>query len=601
MPRGSGKTTIHQRAAIWAINYGLRPYVFLVSADAKKANAGLRSIKTEYEFNPLLFADFPEISIPVRELQGVAQAARSQHIDGVPTLIDWTAERAQLPHVEGSLASGALIGVGGITAAARGAQITLPGGDVLRPSLVLVDDFQTRESAASPTQCKTRLDTLTGDLLGMRGPGEMFAMLVTSTVIYQGDAADQLLDRKKFPEFHGTRKKLVYSWPIDERKWEEYAELRKQAFREDREPTDADAFYLANREEMDAGAVVAWPERKLDEEISAIQHAYNLRIADPDAFEAEYQNEPVRQLIDDLAFLTADQIAEKLSNRPRGEIPETIQHITGAIDVQGNSLWWVIAAWTEGFSGYVLDYGVFPDQGRQFYSQRDLSRSFATEWPLISEEEAIRKALDELSASLARRRWTLDNGVQMGLSRLLVDEGYKDHLIHGFCKESSLSAIVTPAKGWGITAKSPPMNDLPRKQGEKVGWNWRLRMAGQNRSLRHVLWDANAWKTFIQERFATLAGGNGALALSGNKPMDHRLFAQHMTAEFPTRTEGRGRSVIEWTLRPSRPDNHWLDALAMCCVGASMCGATYMDRGRMEAAPEPLDLKAMQKQFAKAR
>lgn len=579
MPRGSGKTTIHQRAAIWAINYGYSPYVFLVSADADKAKTGLRSIKTEYEFNPLLYADFPEICKPIRELQGVSMAAKKQHVEGVPTLIDWTVGSAQLPYVDGSIASGARIGVGGITGAARGAQITLPDGEVLRPSLVLVDDFQTRESAASKTQCKTRLDTLTGDLLGMRGPGEKFSMLATVTVIYRDDAADQLLDRKKYPEFHGTRKKLVYAWPTDEKKWEEYAELRRQAFREDRPTTEADNYYLSNREAMDAGAVVAWPERKLDEEHSAIQHAFNLKITDPDAFEAEYQNEPVAQSDDDINYLSADQIAEKLSNRPKEYLPETIQHVTAAIDVQGNSLWWAVMGWGEGFTGYIVDYGCFPDQKRRFYTQRELQRTFATEWPELNEDQAIYRALGKVVDSLVCRRWALDGGTQLSVSRILVDEGYKESTIHLYCKEGGHSSLLIPAKGMGIKAGSSPLCESKAREGEKIGWHWRHRPTRNDRrvrSLRHVLWDTYPWKSFLQERLATPPGGGGCVTICGDKSIDHRLLAQHLTSEFPTKTEGRGRPVIEWTLKPGRPDNHWLDCLGMNCVAASMLGVELM-------------------------
>lgn len=595
MPRGSGKTTIHQRAAMWAINYGLRPYVFIVAADAKKANQGLRSIKTEYEFNPLLYADFPEICKPIRMLEGTAQAAHKQHNDGVPTLIDWTAERAQLPNIVGSPASGALIGVGGITAASRGAQVTLPNGDVLRPSLVLVDDFQTRESAASLTQSKTRLDTLTGDLLGMRGPGEPFAMLVTCTVIYRGDAADQLLDRKAFPEFHGTRKKLIYSWPASEKRWEEYAELRKQAFREDREPVEAQAYVQEHFDEMHEGSQVAWPERKLDDELSALQHAYNLKIADPDAFSAEYQNDPVDRSDSDLVFATADQIAEKLSNRPPNELPGSIEQITAAIDVQGNSLWWCVAAWGAGFSGYVVDYGCFPQQGRRFYHQKKLPKSFQTEWPGMTEEEAITKALGIVVGDLAGRQWTLDSGAQLGIGAILVDEGYKDSTIHLFCKQSPHRTLLTPCKGWGSDKGRTHINEWPKKQGETVGWGWRKRLAAQNRTMRHILWCANSWKTFLQERWVTPAGGNGCLSLCGNSSLEHRLFAQHQTAEFATKGERWGRTFIEWKVKPAAPDNHWLDALAMCFVGASTLGVKLMESPITSGRKQRMSLEEMQK------
>lgn len=592
MPRGSGKTTIHQRAAIWAINYGLSPYVYVVCADAKKAKGALRSIKTAYRFNKLLFEDFPEVCVPIRALRGIAKAAESQHVNGVPTLIDWTAECAQLPHVDGSLASGAMIGVGGITGAARGAQITLPDGEVLRPTLLLIDDFQTRESAASVTQCKTRLDTLTGDLMGMRGPSSPLAALATVTVIYQGDAADQLLDRKRYPDWHGVRKKMVYAWPTNESLWEQYAELRRTALRQDVEPTEATEYYRANREDMDAGSIIGWPERTGPDALSAIQHAYDIKIADPDAFESEYQNEPVALTDDELGFLNADQIAEKLNNLPKGEVPGAVQEITAAIDVQGNSLWWIIGGWGDGFTGYLCDYGVFPKQNRRFFNQRDLPINFSTLWPTLTEEEAIYKALTELVDELAGRTWKLANGVNAAISRLYIDEGYKDKVVHLFCKTTKHGSLVIPAKGFGVRASDNPMNEraIDKANGEVAGWNWRKRPTKEDKSLRCIRWDTNNWKTLIAERLKTQLGGNGCLSLWGDKPIDHRQLAQHLTAEFYVKTEGRGRTVIEWQHKPAKPDNHWLDGLAMCAVAASERGIKVIDQDVRKPQAAPLSL-----------
>jgi len=38
------------------------------------------------------------------------------------------------------------------------------------------------------------------------------------------------------------------------------------------------------------------------------------------------------------------------------------------------------------------------------------------------------------------------------------------------------------------------------------------------------------------------------------------------------KTEGRGRTVDEWKMRPSVTDNHWFDCLVGCAVAASMQG-----------------------------
>ena len=65
---------IHQRPAIWAILMGSRKFVFIACADGRKARDAIKSIKTECEFNPLLFADFPEVCVPIRALQGRRRA-----------------------------------------------------------------------------------------------------------------------------------------------------------------------------------------------------------------------------------------------------------------------------------------------------------------------------------------------------------------------------------------------------------------------------------------------------------------------------------------------------------------------------------------------
>ncbi len=65
----------------------------------------------------------------------------------------------------------------------------------------------------------------------------------------------------------------------------------------------------------------------------------------------------------------------------------------------------------------------------------------------------------------------------------------------------------------------------------------------------------------------------GCLSMFGDNPVTHRLFAEHVTAEFRVKTEGRGRTVDEWKLRAAAVDNHWLDCLVGCAVAASIQGA----------------------------
>ena len=45
-------------------------------------------------------------------------------------------------------------------------------------------------------------------------------------------------------------------------------------------------------------------------------------------------------------------------------------------------------------------------------------------------------------------------------------------------------------------------------------------------------------------------------------------------------TEGRGRKVDEWKMRPEQADNHWLDCLVGVAVGASIQGAVLFGTGQ---------------------
>jgi hypothetical protein len=73
-----------------------------------------------------------------------------------------------------------------------------------------------------------------------------------------------------------------------------------------------------------------------------------------------------------------------------------------------------------------------------------------------------------------------------------------------------------------------------------------------------------------------LAPAKGCLSLFGDRADQHRLLAEHLTAEYRVKTEGRGRTVDEWKMRPERGDNHWLDCLVGCAVAASIQGAVLL-------------------------
>jgi len=262
MPRGSGKTTLAEWACLWCLCYGHRQFLMLIGADQNIAGSMLDSIKSQIENNDLLLEDFPEVCCPVRALERITQRAKGQTYRGKPTHIGWTADEITLPWIPGAPSAGAAVRVAGITGRIRGVKHTRPDGTSIRPSLVLIDDPQTDESAASPAQVATREKVMSGAILGLAGPGQKIAGLCTITVIRTDDLADRILDRNRHPAWNGERTKLVYEWPSAENLWGQYAELRRDGQRHGRGTGESDEFYRLRQAEMDAGSRVAWPARK---------------------------------------------------------------------------------------------------------------------------------------------------------------------------------------------------------------------------------------------------------------------------------------------------------------------------------------------------
>jgi len=590
MPRGSGKTSLCETACLWAMLYGHREFVALIGSDEEHATQMLDSIKAELENSDALLEDFPEACFPIHALEGIHQRAAGQLYQGEQTHIGWTAKEIVLPTIPGSRASGAIIRVAGITGRIRGMKHKRPDGHSVRPSLVLIDDPQTDESARSPSQCANRERILAGAILGLAGPGRKIAGLMTLTVVRPDDLADRLLDRDKHPQWQGERTRMVDSFPADEKLWTEYARIRAEGLRADEGIGRATEFYRERREAMDEGAAVAWAERFNYDELSAVQHAMNLKLQDEAAFWAEYQNEPLPEataLDEDL--LTTDQICAKLSGHQRGEVPIGASALTMFIDVQAKCLFWLIAAWEEDFTGYVIDYGVEPDQKAGYFTLREIRRTLQAAAPRTGLEGAIYAGLERLTEATLGREWRRDDGAMVRIDRCLIDAnwGQSSDVVYQFCRQSTFSGMLLPSHGRYIGASSVPFSEYKRKRGDRVGLNWRIPVVTGKRAVRHVVFDTNYWKSFIQARLAVPMGDPGALSLFGHKSERHQLLAEHVTAEYRVKTQGRGRTVDEWKLRVDGLDNHWLDCLVGSAVAASMQGAVLFGTDQKAPASRP--------------
>ena len=591
--RGFAKTTISQNTALWALSYGHRRCMPIFGATDSDANRNMQSIKLELETNDLLLEDFPEICIPVRALQGRAQRCASQTYQGTPTHIDWTSEQIVLPTIPGSKASGGIVVCRGLTGASRGLVFKRPDGTNQRPDGVLIDDPQTDESAISPAQVAKRLDIIKRSILKSGGHRNTLACIVTCTVRAENDVAEQLLNHKISPSWQGERIRMVKRWADEHGEevnavvptklgplWQKYSDTRNTFDRDDsndqkRAWRDATAFYVANQAAMDAGCIVSW-EGCFDREheISSVQHAYNILIDDgPDVFATECQNGTPQERATE-GLLPRDKISQKQNGYQRGLIPGDCQHLTAMIDVQGKLLYWVVVAWRSDFTGYVVDYGAWPEQRRQYYTLSDAVPTIPDVCP-GGFEASIFGAVTQLTGLLCGKEWARDGGGVMKIGRCLIDANWGDSrdTVYSACRQSPHSTVLIPTHGKGIKASAAPIHMWPVQPGEKRGSTWVIRRS-QKSPIPYGIYDTNFWKSFMHARLCVPMGGPGCLSLFKADPQLHRMIGDHCHAEYPTAVEvsGGGRKVNEWQARPNHPDNHLFDCLVGNCVAASMLG-----------------------------
>ena len=566
MPRGTGKTSLAEAACIWAIITGKRRYVALISATEKLSTQSLSNIRKELATNELLLEAWPEVVWPIHCLEGISHRAAGQLYHGESTFIVWRGEQLVLPSIPGSKASGSVIEVRGLTGAIRGMKANLPGGQgSIRPELVVLDDPQTDESAKSPSQCRDRENIIKGTVLGLAGHDTAIAAVMPCTVIHKDDLAEHFLSRDKNPEWHGVRTKLLITMPTNMKAWDEYTDLRRTF------PDKANEFYTVNRVKLDEGAKPIWDECYTKGELSAIQHAMNLRsLVGEVAFASEYQNDPLDDVADG-EMAVAEDICMKVTKYKRNQVPAGCQHLTMAVDVHKAAFFYVICGWDETFNGYILDYGTWPETKRKFFSLRDIRKTLQMKYEGRGEDGSIYAGLQDLIDKMIGRTW---GPSAMRIERCLVDANWKTTVVKTFCRESKSAVNLMPGHGRYIGAGRKPLNEYLKAAGDRQGLGWRIPSQLSREGIRHIIYDTNYWKSFINTALITPPGERGCLQLFDS--VNHKLFSEHLTSEYYTQVTGRGRTVNEWMLHTGR-DNHWFDCLVACAVGASLLGCKCID------------------------
>jgi hypothetical protein len=652
MPRGGGKTALARAAMLWGTSYGIRRFPFFVGSHHNKALQTLDFIKTYWFRSSLLQQDFPEIGYPFKRLENRFQLAKGQLYLGEPTHIEWGSETLRYPclllteedaepflkNAPGFLqyledlqsfiprSAGTIIATAGIEGSIRGeAEVHPILLEQPRPDVVLLDDIQKDQRAESPSACEKTIRLIDGAVAGLAGPGEVIAAIMPTTVIREGDVSDTYLDQTQKPEWKGQRCSMVEQWPegitdndisLDTeagKLWNKYSEERKKSLRLYKDIRLATKLYKKNRAVMDKGFRVSWEERfNHKTELSAQQHAMNLRLMNPLTFVAEYQNKPRRAGEEGLvSMLTADQLAEKTVDLSRGHIPADCSVLSAFIDVQDEILFWSVLACERNFNGYVIDYGTFPEiNSLYFYKHQTigwglLTRLFFRQYPEQRNkavkaksgkiqapfEAKLYHALTQAVNFLLGKDFIREDGHQTPerLPKIAIDTrwGKASDTIKRFIRESGRKELV-PYYGQAMPPTRKQFEEFTRTRGwlfedqvhpevKEVCWVYKPDQMGQY----HLTADVSRVKTFLHSRLSSPLGSPGSFALFKAPPQVHSMFANHVCeSEYPETVQARGLVKDLWQEREGRPDNDWLDCLVGCVVLSSLQGACIRSDGK---------------------
>lgn len=679
MPRSGGKTALCRAGLLWGTSSAYRKFPFFIGSSHEKAIQTLAAIKTYWYASRLLRQDFPEIGYSIYRLENRHHLARGQIFYGGSTYVDWSIDHIRYPcmvmpeedidvYVQHGLedfiiqvevdagirymtkSAGIMIATSGIDGSIRGEAETHPITlEQPRPDIVLLDDVQKDQKAESPTTCAKIIKLIDGAIGGLAGPGKHIAVLMPCTVIRDGDVSDTYLDRSLKPNFRGERCGLVERWPDGitnaemgfetkaGKAWMRYGELRRQSLRQFGDNRSATEYYADNREIMDENFIITWKDRYTHEgdesgetELSAQQHAMNLRFSYPETFIAEYQNIGRKDDADLPLVITPDQLAEKTIAIPEMEIPVDTHQVSTFIDVQNEIFFYCSLATTSDFSGFIPEYGTYPKIDSRFFQKWNtggwglLSKLFFEQYPQ-HRDKAVMKGGKALAPAEAKIYFGLSVLVPMLLGRqyqrhgtdgflspgkIAIDTrwGEMSNVIKKFVSDFGDSRIVT-YKGQWFPPTNKQIEEYQLTRGwlfehqlhpevKEPMWIWRPEASGGQFYLQC---DVNRAKDFLMNRLASPLGGPGSICLYEGNPTHHEMFTHHVCgSEYPEPITARGRTKNLWKERAGSPDNDWLDCLVGCIPLASWQGACLRStQERAQPAPKRMSITEMWRQQRK--
>lgn len=227
----------------------------------------------------------------------------------------------------------------------------------------------------------------------------------------------------------------------------------------------------------------------------------------------------------------------------RGDLPSGVLRLAMGVDVQGNSLYYVVRGFGARGTSWLIDHG-------QLYGPTQY---------------------DDIWQDLAQFMLTPIGGMQ--IEKVMVDSGFRpgkktatpEHKVYEFARRYSW--IVVPTKGRDV--QNPPYRPSTievKSDGKKKPY-----------SLTLVWLSTDFFKSLVMSRVNTPTGSSGAFYLHTDADED---YAKQLTAEVRVIEDGKP----VWKQR--HRDNHYLDCEAMVAAAGYAMGVQRIPDGITRGGPE---------------
>ena len=249
-PRGEAKSAlVTQLFTLWCIVTHRKHYILLVMDSIDQAYPMLEAIKAELEFNLRLAMDFADVCGQGRVWQ-----------------------------------AGTVVTANDIKVQVAGSGKKLRGlrHGAFRPDLVVLDDIENDEQVRNPAQRDKLEIWLKSSVLHLGGVGQKFDVVYIGTILHYDSVLNRTLHN---PMWRSVKFKAMLAFPERMDLWDEWeAILRNNG---SAGAGMAQAFYEANKAEMERGAQTSWAAR-------GVLDLMKIRVRDGhEAFDSELQNDPV--------------------------------------------------------------------------------------------------------------------------------------------------------------------------------------------------------------------------------------------------------------------------------------------------------------------